>query len=291
MSLKDLSQHYAFGDNWRAYAEKINPIAIQNAEEKLRTLLGEDLHNKSFLDIGCGSGLHALAALKAHAVQVMGVDLDPISVATCRSLLENHDPDGPWQCEEKSVFDLSPRESGRFDVVYSWGVLHHTGAMWEAIEKAAAMVKPGGRLAIAIYLATPFCGFWRWEKRLYSASPKPIQKLLSFLFALIKMPGLMILERKLNIIADYRTKRGMDFFIDIHDWLGGYPYQSASPEEIVTKINRLGFTHLKSRRTTPLPFAGLFGSRCAEYLFAKDPVAVANHSGENSHSSPTPPKA
>ena len=58
---------------------------------------------------------------------------------------------------------------GGFELVYSWGVLHHTGAMWQALENAAIPVVDGGRLFVAIYNDQGWIsGYWRAVKRLYN---------------------------------------------------------------------------------------------------------------------------
>ena len=58
-----------------------------------------------------------------------------------------------------------------FDIVYSWGVLHHTGDVWHAIENAASRVKPGGIFYIALYSADvqidPGPDFWLGIKKKY----------------------------------------------------------------------------------------------------------------------------
>ncbi|MCA3275110.1 MAG: class I SAM-dependent methyltransferase [Methylobacterium sp.] len=128
------------------------------------------------LDIGCGSGLHSLAALRLGAARVHAIDLDRLSVETTRDLLGRYAAGEAWTVEELSVFDMAGLP--QYDIVYSWGVLHHTGAMRRAIGEAAARVAPGGLLCLALYRRTPFCGLWRIEKRLYCASPAPVQRLL-----------------------------------------------------------------------------------------------------------------
>src|SRR5262249_22449192 len=137
--------HFAFGKNWASYARLVSETQIAEAVRGLRKLVGDDLSGQSFLDIGCGSGLHPLPALRLHAQPVVGVDIDPDSVATSRQLLEAAAPGETWQVLQSSVFDL-PDAVGQFDVVYSWGVLHHTGDMHRALARATRFVKPGGRL-------------------------------------------------------------------------------------------------------------------------------------------------
>lgn len=161
--------HFAFGENWKSFVNVVDANRIARAEAGMRRLFPDgDLRGARFLDVGCGSGLSSLAAARSGAAQVHGVDIDPASVEAARSLLGRHLPPGAWSARIASVFDLDPARDGLFDVVYSWGVLHHTGAMWRAVESAAALVRPGGLLAVALYRKTALCEFWRREKALYA---------------------------------------------------------------------------------------------------------------------------
>ena len=168
--LKRVETHFEFGKNWSSYSELIGQPQIDEAKKGLLKLLSADeLREKSFLDIGCGSGLHALAAAQLGVSRIQAFDIDPDSVATTKAVLARHAVSVPWQAEQVSVFDLDPQRHGRFDVVYSWGVLHHTGDMNVAIEKAASLVAPGGMLVLALYRRTRLDRFWVREKRWYTA--------------------------------------------------------------------------------------------------------------------------
>src|SRR3984893_13834852 len=137
-NLLELESHFSFGETWAEYAQKIDEKRIEEAEKSMIRLMGrEAIEGKTFLDIGCGSGLFSLAAVRLGCKQLLAVDLDPKSVETTRRTLSLHAPDGNWDCRNVSVFDLDPATMGMFDVAYSWGVLHHTGAMYKAIAKAA----------------------------------------------------------------------------------------------------------------------------------------------------------
>src|ERR1700694_782311 len=145
MDLTDRESHFEFGQNWKDYATTINQKRIESAVEGLKKLFPDGLTGKTFLDIGCGSGLHSLAALLLGAISVTAIDIDENSVSTTRELLTKY-ADGPrWTAKIASVFDASPDTLGKFDIVYSWGVLHHTGDMWRAIECASRLVKPAGQ--------------------------------------------------------------------------------------------------------------------------------------------------
>jgi predicted RNA methylase len=268
-NLLEVESHFSFGENWAQYAEKIDERRIEEAEKSLIRLVGrESIQGRTFLDIGCGSGLFSLAALRLGCQRLLAVDLDPNSVQTTRKTLERYAPAGAnWDCRRISVFDLDPAKVGTFDIVYSWGVLHHTGAMYKAIEKASAMVKPEGMLTLALYGKTPFCGLWRIEKRIYSRSPKWVQRAIEKVYSAVVAARLALKGESLKKRREtYFQQRGMDMYHDTRDWLGGYPYESISPQEAMTFMHKLGFEPIRS---FVCPSIGLLGAGCDEYSFTK----------------------
>jgi SAM-dependent methyltransferase len=268
--LKDVSTHFSFGENWRNYAAHIDASAIAEAEKGLLKLIApEHLHNSRFLDIGCGSGLHSLAALRLGVAEVVAIDLDLNSVETARNVLNLHAPVAKFDVKQLSVFDQKLSELGKFDIVYSWGVLHHTGDMWVAVDKAAGCVKPGGIFVLALYQKRLTCGAWKIEKRLYTNSPPFIQSIVKGLFCGAFMLGLLVTGRNpMKYVRNYKSARGMNFFNDVHDWLGGYPYESATPAEVE---EHLACNNFEKLRSFPIKKGfGLFGTGCAEYTFRKN---------------------
>ena len=268
MGAKDLLQaesHFEFGKNWSDYSRLIDDRAIEEAERGVLNLLTRDeIAGASFLDIGSGSGLHSLAASRLGAKEITAVDIDPDSVETTRQVLAAHHVDAT--VVRKSVFDME--DIGSFDIVYSWGVLHHTGDMWAAVRAAAEHVKPGGLFVIALYQKTPLCGAWMIEKRIYTAAPRVLRQILKSVYHVGLMARLALVGRNpARYIREYRSARGMSYWHDVHDWLGGYPYESSSPGETSDFVCGLGFEPV---RTRPLPSGiGVFGTGCAEYVFRK----------------------
>jgi len=269
-SLLDQATHFAFGKNWRDYAEKIDEARIAQAMLDLQRLCGrQDLHGKTFLDIGCGSGLHALAAVRLGAVRVLGVDIDPDSVAASKATFARFAHNAAAEFEVRSVFDMDPAQLGTFDVVYSWGVLHHTGDMIRAITAAAALVAPDGEFLVALYKKTPFCGMWRIIKHRYSRAGAVGQRRAQNVYIFLKKMAARVKGKDFDAqVRNYGGSRGMDYYNDVHDWLGGYPYQSISPAECHALLLSLGFLVarefiLKPSRRLP----GVLGSGCDEYAF------------------------
>ncbi len=274
MSGQDLTQvetHFAFGKNWASYAESIDEAEIAEAVAGLRRLLGgADLNGLRMLDIGAGSGIHSLAALRLGAAEVVSVDIDPDSVATTRQVLQRHG-EGRWQVRELSVFYLDPNRLGKFDLVYSWGVLHHTGAMRRAIANAAAMVAPQGQFVFALYRRTWLCPLWTQEKKWYSKASQVMQLRARKAYASILRLGLLASGRSFDdYVRGYVAKRGMDFDHDVHDWLGGYPYESISAQEVDDTMRAHGFAMRRRFVQTALKHRiGILGSGCDEYVYAR----------------------
>lgn len=263
--------HFAFGKNWASYASKIDDAAVVQAVTDLQRLIGGDLAGKTFLDIGCGSGLHALAAIRLGAVRVVGVDIDADSVATSKAVLARFAPNAPATFAVHSVFDLDTQNFGLFDVVYSWGVLHHTGDMVRAIRQAAMLVAAEGQFVLALYKKTPFCGMWRHIKRWYThAAPVGQARTQNAYIALLRLAA-RIKGRDFDAyVRNYASRRGMNFYNDVHDWLGGYPYESISPAACHALLAQIGFQlereHVLMQRRW---FPGLLGSGCDEYIFCR----------------------
>src|SRR5882762_967368 len=263
-------KRFAFGGNWARFLALLDEQRIRDAEESLRSKLGvEDLAGKSFLDVGSGSGLFSLAARRLGA-RVHSFDYDPQSVACTEELRRRYFPDDRnWIVEEGSVLDQEYLAClGVFDVVYSWGVLHHTGAMWRALENVAPLVKERGQLFISIYndQGGPSAR-WLRVKRTYNTSPETLRWL-------VLIPVLARIWGKITVKDILRGKpfetwrnydrggRGMDAWRDVVDWVGGYPFEVAKPEQVFDFYRSRGFI-LQGLKTC----AG--GSGCNEYVLMK----------------------
>jgi 2-polyprenyl-6-hydroxyphenyl methylase/3-demethylubiquinone-9 3-methyltransferase len=218
---------------------------MAEAEQSLKNLFGmESLQGKSFLDIGCGSGLFSIAAARLGAQKVLGIDIDLLSVQTSRQNAElwlNGDADISFI--QASALDAAQMdELGVFDIVYSWGVLHHTGHMERSIENTVRRVKPGGLLMIAIYNRHSSSAGWKAVKWLYNRSNRFGQKLLIWFFT----PVIFVSKWIVTGENPLKVRRGMDFMHNVIDWVGGYPYEYASIGEIAAILQRHGFEILNT---------------------------------------------
>lgn len=239
------------------------------AAQSLASFLSVQCLQGSFLDIGCGSGLFSLAALNLGASRVVSFDYDADSVAACRELKQRRAPTAEnWQITQGSALDPVFMQSlGQFEIVYSWGVLHHTGRMWDAIAAAAQRVAPCGHLYIAIYNTYSRSGWIARVKKFYCKSPAIVKRSMEIAYALRGIA--MYLARLRNPFAEIRryaqTSRGMSWWHDRVDWIGGYPYEHALPEEVFCFLQKRGF-QLENLKTCN------GGKGCNEFLFHLPPT-------------------
>jgi 2-polyprenyl-6-hydroxyphenyl methylase/3-demethylubiquinone-9 3-methyltransferase len=246
-------ERFTFGKNWASFLQTLTDERISTAEASLREMLEIDrLDGLRFLDAGSGSGLFSLAARRLGA-DVTSFDFDPQSVGCTRELRNRYFKDDPhWRVEQGSVLDAAYLSSlGLFDVVYSWGVLHHTGQMWTAIDNAVARVKPGGRLFIALYNDEGWKSrAWTRIKKCYCSGAlgrSLVTAAFVPLFAGAAMLKSILTGR--NEFAAYKQRRGMSMYHDWIDWLGGYPFEVAKVEDVLQRLKPLGFA-LENLRTT-----------------------------------------
>lgn len=234
---------FAFGENWSRFLTSLSDKQIEQATRSVSALIGGDLRGKTFLDIGSGSGLSSLAARRLGA-RVYSFDYDPRSVACTQELRQRFFPgDETWTVAQGSVLDEPFLATlGQFDVVYSWGVLHHTGHMWIAIQNAARLVRPGGLFAIGIY---NFRGgrrgtaTWTRLKRWYCKAPRWQQVAWENAYLAWDLVSMAAVGRNpIRRIREYYSGRGMSWRYDAIDWLGGYPYEAATPGEILEFVRR-----------------------------------------------------
>ena len=261
---------FAFGANWARFLESLTPERIQEAEKSLQEMLGLDsLAGLSFIDIGSGSGLFSLAAKNLEAT-VHSLDYDPDSVACTTRLKELHHPEDPaWTVEQGDALKAEYLLGlGQFDIVYSWVVLHHTGDMWKGLTNAAALVKPGGRLFIALYNDQGWASkVWAAVKYTYNILPGALRWLV-LLPCLVRLWGPTTIKdllkgRPFATWRNYQSNRGMNAWSDLKDWVGGYPFQVAKPEEVITFHAKQGFTLLQSTTMGK-------GHGCNEFVFVRD---------------------
>jgi len=266
---------FAFGRNWARFLRRLDDRRIALAETSLQHLTGlPDLSGKTMLDVGSGSGLFSLAARRLGA-QVTSFDYDSDCVACTESLRERYEPGSSnWKVVRGSALDRSFMASlGQFDIVYSWGVLHHTGDLWAAVDNAASAVADGGQLCLALYNDQGGASRrWLKIKQLYNRLPFVLRPLF---VGAVMMPfeaKWLLLHTLKGDLGGYirawtgyaeLSGRGMSYWHDWVDWVGGLPFEVAKPE---TVFDYLAHRHFSLERLTTC--GG--GHACNEYMFRRD---------------------
>jgi 2-polyprenyl-6-hydroxyphenyl methylase/3-demethylubiquinone-9 3-methyltransferase len=260
-------ERYEFGKNWRRFVErKADQERIAIAKEHILSFIKrDDLNGLDFLDIGCGSGIHSLAASQAGANSVHSFDYDRESVAATE-LMRRRAPDASkWVVEQGDVLDAHYVAAlGKWNFVYSWGVLHHTGDVWRAIDNAAKTVADGGLFYIALYSedVQQDPQFWIDIKRKYNEVSQFGRWRLEwwYIWNYEMNQKISRFGHVMKRIAEYRLTRGMDLFADVRDWLGGWPMQFTRDGDVISYLIERGFSVVNIKT----------GEACTEFLFAKN---------------------
>ncbi|MFZ3069228.1 MAG: class I SAM-dependent methyltransferase [Microgenomates group bacterium] len=249
-SYKD-KDHFSFGENWQEYLNKVSPKKIIQAENSMLDLISKSqLKNKSFIDIGCGSGLFSFAAYRFGVAKLLSVDIDKYSIKCVNRLKQQEDNPINWLVKHGSILNQKFVNSlGKFDIVYSWGVLHHTGDMYQAFNNIIKICKKNSYLILAIYnknrgLSALFSGssdLWLKIKKTYNSSGWFGKKIIEYLYYIWFVFGYILTLRNPFLYIKNYNNRGMFFTTDIKDWLGGYPYEYASVDELINYFSNKGF--------------------------------------------------
>lgn len=253
---------FSFGKNWYNFIKTVDDESVRLAEKELLHWFDiSDIQNKEIIDIGCGSGIHSFAFFKHHPQKLISFDYDEYSIKSTEFFHKKAGNPANWILMQGSILDDSfINQLGKFDIVYSWGVLHHTGNMWKAIENAAELVKEGGKFLVALYVKGPRYEYHLAIKKEYNAGSWLRKKRWEFRYIIAWMKKLKK-EGKNPFKLNQKLYRGMSIYHDIKDWLGGLPYEVASKEEVVGFLSGKGFNLIKIEEADE--------GGCSTYLFQK----------------------
>ncbi len=228
---------FSFGANWRKYLRELDTERIHQAEAALQRSFGSaSLTGQRFIDIGCGSGLSSLCAERLGAAEIVSIDIDPESIACANALRRTVEENANWRVLRGSILDreflktITPAAR-----VYSWGALHHTGAMWEAVDNAISLVEPGGLFCLALYNRPRALAIQMALKRLYNRTPRSLRRILVGAYGGTLLSVLLVKGHRnpVQYVTQYgRRSRGMSFWRDVEDWLGGLPFEYTSYKEV-----------------------------------------------------------
>jgi 2-polyprenyl-3-methyl-5-hydroxy-6-metoxy-1,4-benzoquinol methylase len=275
---------FPFGRNWRSFVGLVDETRIAAAVRSLvEALRIADMSGRRFLDVGCGSGLFSLAAHRLGA-RVSSFDADPDSVAATTELRDRFAPGSDWAIEQGSILDEPYVEHlGAYDIVYSWGVLHHTGDLWTALDLTSGLVARGGLLYVSVYNDQGLQSrlWWRVKRRYNTSGPLVRGVLLAGSAAYLarRVPARRLVRvLRPDAVPDRGRARGMSARHDLVDWVGGFPFEVARPEEVFAfmRVRGFGLRHLTT-------CGGGLG--CNEYVFERDPRSQPAYSAPVSRSS------
>ncbi len=234
---------FSFGRNWQSYLESVDDEAVHAALEDINAWLRRsEVQGRRIIDIGSGSGIHSFCFHNLGAAELVSVDVDPASVAATTKMWERAGKPENWRVLHGSALDAEFMSGlGTFDLAYSWGVLHHTGSMWEAIDNAQARVAVGGLFWIALYQKGPkYQEHLELKQRYNRASDREKKAIINR--EIRKLMLKRLLAGKSPFAWNQRYPRGMDVYHDLIDWHGGLPYEVADVEEVESFLGERGFT-------------------------------------------------
>jgi len=253
----------SFGYEWNEFAT----YDAQNFLELIHPVQKEYFAGKVGLDCGCGAGRHTKEAV-SYGAEMVAMD---ISWAVDAAYQKNG-PTATAMVIQCDVFNL-PLKKGRFQFIYSLGVLHHTTNPPKSFDSLVPLLTPGGGIIVWIYANTRTVTLFLLKVvRMVTLNlPNVVIKGLSFVAACLdygifiwpyktlrKVPGLGNL---LEWIAPPRVKgyAKYDFHVSYTDWFDRLSYPCVnyySGEQVREWYERNGLKEIVVSPTGPFAWRG-----------------------------------
>jgi SAM-dependent methyltransferase len=156
--------------NWRENVDKFILDELQMTREQIR--------GKRVLDAGCGQGRWSYGFIKLGAT-VRGIDTSVSAIKYANEHLKRTTPPARFcvlnVLDERQLSKVF--NNAEFDIIWCWGVLHHTGDPEKGFDNLVKLLKPGGTIHLYLYGKKSFVNkFWR---RVFNVMPLDKRKRLA----------------------------------------------------------------------------------------------------------------
>ncbi len=198
-----------YKDHWTKY-----PLEIQGVLDHLLEIFPEGVGGRRVLDAGSGSGMVSVAFALLGA-DVTGVDITDQCVQNGYKNANRFNVDCRFLKRNLISLDL---EDEKFDIIYSWGVLHHTEDAKASFRSLAKHLKSNGDMIIAVYLKTGISRFWNFSRIFYQKAPEKFKSI--FLEGGSRILDFVDIFNRLLLKKQRYMMRGTDNYEIINDWFG-----------------------------------------------------------------------
>ncbi|MFQ6107920.1 MAG: class I SAM-dependent methyltransferase [Candidatus Aminicenantales bacterium] len=207
----------------------------------------EEVLNKSVLDAGCGTGVFSIIFARMGALSVVGIDISKRSLERAQ---RQADQLGLQNATFQKVNMLRlPFTDACFDIVWSWGSVHHTADPFGCLAELIRVLKPGGSLLVAVYRRTGLTFLHETLRKGLIRLPSKYWIPFSRFLSLVAAPGISLFKKR------DKSRKGEKLEQLLFDWFFVPIRHSYLPEEIKSFLVKRGLVIKKY-----LPFSGRFNS-------------------------------